>query len=180
MLVEYHDETARVAESYEQAIWENNAPIGSMIAYADLRDLRQNPTNSATIPEHMSNDSEFTRLSSANSPTIEGYHQHRSPARGSPRQPEGGLNSFDSPTTQPRHRVDRPLNMRTSPRQQVASPLVTESPASSGSALTDTEYRPRVIPSIIPFTPREAELMRNFSENMALWVRIRELRIVSN
>lgn len=59
---------------------------------------------------------------------------------------------------------------RPSPRQPVASPLTNESPASLNSTSVATSYRPRPNPRLIPFEEREAELTRNFSENMALWV----------
>jgi hypothetical protein len=80
---------------------------------------------------------------------------------------DGGLLHLSSPWTDP-GADQQPLRRASAPH--LTSPVVNESPTSLDS-YEDLENPFTAIGAhVVPFSDREAELMRNFSENMALWV----------
>lgn len=57
----------------------------------------------------------------------------------------------------------------------MTSPFLDESPVSLGAYETIEYKSPAAETQIMPFTEREADLMRNFTENMALWADITDI-----
>ena len=85
--IDYRDETSEVVQHYEQAMWEANAPMGTIVSYADISgEGSQSAATSVTTFDYVPSSHSCTGIIPTRSPTI-----------------ETRLSGFSHPTDSPQH-----------------------------------------------------------------------------